>query len=297
MPVPLSRLAPIALCLSAIALFNAPTASFANDSFGLPPGKVVLQPADAQGNEVPGPGYFEVTANAGSSAQLYALVGNVGKKKMTVSIVPVDAKSGVYGGVSYGLPQQHRKHVGAWLKLSMSRVLIHPGRAAVVPFSLSVPAKTKPGQYVGGLTAYVPAHKSKASQAKRGKGGAIILQLRRIVAVVVTVPGASFGRLKLAKVNAKQRPDAVYLIAHIRNTGTTLLKGTGHLWMWKQGVKQPIMSVPLTLDTTVPRTTVLYPILWAKHPQKGTYRVTATVSWEGGGKSTQRSKIVWPAAK
>lgn len=296
MSVPLRR--SLQFCLPFIlplALLSAPAE--AQGPFAQVPGKVVLEPSDAQGNEVTGPGYYQVTVGAGSSSVLYALVGNLAKKVVNVSIAPVDAKSGVYGGVSYGLPQQKRKKVGAWIHLSTAQVRVHPGRAAVVSFSVTVPAHTPPGQYVGGLSAYVRTRKTAAIHGRQQRDGSILLQLRRIVAVVVTVPGPAFGRFAVLKVNAKQRPDAVYLIAHIRNTGTTLLKGQGHLWLWKQGVRKAILSQPLSLDTTVPRTTVLYPIFWSRHPAPGTYDATVTVSWNGKGKATRKSMFSWKAAK
>lgn len=294
MIVSLKRLAPLVLCLSAV-LWQAPVVTHAAGT-APPAGKVVLQPADRDGNEIPGPGYFAITAAPGSSTQLYALVGNVGTSRFTVSLVPVDAKSGVYGGVSYNLPQQKRKKVGSWMALSSSRVVVHPGRAAVVGFTVHVPANTAPGQYVGGLTAFVPATGSTAGSANHRRDGAIILQLRRIVAVVVTVPGPAYGRFVVPRVNPKQRPDAVYLIAHIRNMGTILLKGQGTLWMWQQGVKKAVLTTKLTLDTTVPRTTVLYPILWAKHPKAGVYHVTILVTWDGG-KTTRKFTFSWTVKK
>jgi hypothetical protein len=268
-----------ALCLLAV-LWSPSTTMAAGTAPSA--GQVILQPSDQAGNQIPGPGYFQITAAPGSSTQLYAIVGNVGKTRFTVSIVPVDARSGVYGGVSYNLPQQKRKRVGAWIALSTSRVVVHPGRASVVAFTVRVPASTAPGQYVGGLTAFVPAPRSGPPSGPHQRSGAIILQLRRIVAVVVTIPGPAYGRFAVSRVNPKQRPDAVYLIAHIRNTGTILLKGQGTLWMWKQGRKSPVLTKKLLLDTTVPQTTVLYPILWARHPANGVYHVTIQVSWDGG---------------
>lgn len=294
MTIRFQSFAAFSLCVASL-LWHAPSNAFASTT-APPAGKVVLQPCDQQGNIVPGSGYFQINAAAGSSTQLYALVGNVGKKRFTVSVAPVDARSGVYGGISYNLPQQHRTRVGSWLKLSMSTVVVHPGRAALVAFTVQVPAGTTGGQYIGGLTAYVPAHVSAVSGAASQRDGSIIVQLRRVVAVVVTVPGQSYGRFAVSRVNAKQRPDAIYLISHIRNTGTLLLTGQGTLWMWKLGIKKPILKAPIALDTTVPTTTVLYPILWAKHPSPGTYSITISIKW-AGGKTTRKSTFVWPAPK
>src|SRR5437588_9484914 len=85
---------------AALLPWNIPYASAA----GLPKGGGVgLEPSDAQGNEISDPGYYEVTAAPGSVTTLYALVGNVQKHRVRITMTPVDARSGVYGGVSYDL--------------------------------------------------------------------------------------------------------------------------------------------------------------------------------------------------
>jgi hypothetical protein len=243
-------------------------------------GGVVLTPSDSRGNELNGSGYFEVTAVPGSTTTLYALVGNVQHHKVGIDITPVDARSGVYGGVSYDLPQQRHAAVGAWIATSLKRVALAPQKATVVTLTLHVPAGTSSGQYVGGVTAYVPT-----TATVRGSGrhnGAIQLQLRRVVAVVVTVLGPAFGRFSIGSVKAKHRPDAYYLITHIHNTGTMLLKGQGHLWVWRQGVRKALVSSALSVDTTLPHTTVHYPLFWSRNPPPGTYRYNVVLAWNGG---------------
>jgi hypothetical protein len=236
-------------------------------------GGVVLSPSDAQGNEIKTPGYFVVSEPPGASIQLYALVGNIQQVKVKVSLAPVDAGSGVYGGISYNLPQQPRKHVGAWLRLSNKVFRLPPGKARVVGVAVTIPAGTAPGQYVGGLTAFVPA-------ATRGS---IIVQLRRVVAVVVTVTGGpAFGRFTIGSVRPKHRPDAYYVVTHIHNSGTILLKGRGHIWVWQNGRKSPVISARLKLDTTVPQTTVNYPVYWSKRPQPGIYAYKVSLAWTQG---------------
>lgn len=185
-------------------------------------------------------------------------------------------------GLPLNLPEQKRKQVGAWIALSVTRVHVHPQHAAVVSVVLHVPTGTPAGQYVGGVTAFVPSRRSHSTSLGANRDGSILLQLRRVVAVEVTVPGSSLSRFKISRVNPKRRPDAVYLIAHIRNAGTLLLKGQGHLWVWQQGRRKPVVSANLTVDTTVPRTTVLYLVFWSTHPMPGSYRYSIAVSWAGG---------------
>jgi hypothetical protein len=117
------------------------------------------------------------------------------------------------------------------------------------------------------------------------------LQIRRVVAVVVTVPGSQYARFTVTGVRVQQRPDAVYLITAIRNSGNVLLKGQADLWVWKTGQRKPIVSARLTLDTTVPQTTVQYPIRWTKRPKLGKYHFQTMLWWSGG--KTLRSGDFW----
>lgn len=248
-----------------------------------PPVQLLLQPCDAQGAPTSGPGYFVVQAQAGSDVTLDALVGNSGAATTRVSLVPVDARSGVFGGLSYNLPQQPRKHVGAWVRMTTQKVTVAPGKGAVIPFTVHVPAGLKPGQYVGGLTAFVPV-RIPGHQA-HGHVGSIQVQFRTVTAVEIDVPGSTVGKLSITKVQAQTRPDAVWVIANIHNGGDLLLKGQGNLWLWKQGQKNPVISAHLTLDTTIPHTTVHYPIPWTKVPAHGAYQYHLTVWWDGGSVS------------
>src|SRR5947209_7712418 len=93
----------------------------AKSSAGLP---VVLRPSDAHGNVVSELGYFMVAAMPGTTLHEYVLVGNESRKRTNVSVVPVDAVSGEYGGVSYNLSYQPRLTVGKWVHLPQTSLQI-----------------------------------------------------------------------------------------------------------------------------------------------------------------------------
>lgn len=266
------------------ALIQEPGVTAAAGTQVVPP--VILQPSDAQGKPTPGESYYQVTVAAGTTLQLYALVGNKGRKTATVRLAAVDVKSGVYGALSYNLPQQKRKATGSWVTLSKSKVQLPPNSGVPVAFSLRVPARTKPGQYVAGLTAFV-----RVPRPRQGRGEAIQIQPRRVVAIVVTVAGPLFGRFSIAKASQKRRPDGTYIVLRIRNTGNELLQGAGHLWMWQTGRRRPLMSTPLHLGTTAPGTAVYYPVRWTRHPARGRYTLKVVVWWNGG--KTMRQGIFW----
>lgn len=257
-------------------------ASLAAGETGLP---VVIHPSDINGNETSGPGYFELTATPGSTTKLYALVGNKSHQKAVVSIVPVDGGTGVYGGITAKLSSDPRRVVGSWIHLLVHRVKLDPYKAQVVSFTLHVPTHTAPGQYVGALTAMVPAH-----DVQRGRGFAFTVQTRLADDVVVTVPGPQTWQFQPKGVTAQKRTVGTYVIAHIKNSGSMMLRGWGYLWLWQQGRRNPVLAIPLHLDTTLPHTMTNYPLQLGKHPRPGRYAFELKVWWNGG-KSVQHGSM------
>jgi hypothetical protein len=108
-----------------------------------------------------------------------------------------------------------------------------------------------------------------------------------LTAVEVNVPGPRFSRFSVANVQPAFFGKSFYVVAHIQNSGNTLLNGTGYLWVWQRGRSKPIIFHPLSIGTSLPYSTVNCPFQWAKRPAKGTYRWTVKMAWTGG--STQRS--------
>lgn len=266
----------LALVVASIASITSASTgvTFAAGATGLP---VVVRPCDASGNQLDGPGYFQVTAAAGSTTHLYALIGNKSSQKAVVSILPVDAATGINGGVTARSASQPQHLVGTWLHLSATRVSLGANRAQVIDVMLTVPKGIRAGQYVGALTAFVPAR-----ETRRGRGFVFTVQTRLADDVVVTVPGPQSWQFRPMGVSVQRRTVGTYVIAHIKNTGTMLLKGWGYFWLWQPGRQNPVLAVPLHLDTTLPHTTATYPLLLAKHPSPGHYAFTLKVWWNGG---------------
>jgi hypothetical protein len=243
---------------------------------------VTVYPADAQGHRIEYPGYWVVTAGPGSQTKLYAVVGDVSGHAATIRILSIDAGNALFGGISYGLPTAPRKLVGAWVHLPASKVSVDPQKGAVIPFTLVVPKGTKPGQYVGGVSAYVPS----GIRQKSGRTQ-VTIQPRVVTAVEVNVPGPQVSRFAVNDVKSAFFGRSFYVVADIGNNGNTLLHGTGYLWVWQNGHSKPIIFHPISVGTSLPYSTVTCPIKWSAHPAKGTYRWTVKMSWAGG--STNRT--------
>jgi hypothetical protein len=260
--------------------------------------EISLRPVDADGNPLPGPGYFVVTAQPGETVQLYALVSNSGSAPATVTLQAVDSSTSATGGISYNLPDQPVREVGAWVALTQSTVALEPGRAALVPFQVRVPDGVAAGEHVGGLTAFVPAAAPGGNVAPGSTPAqqfAVRVQTRSVAAIVVSVPGARETRLAISGVDVEHRPDASYLVVRLRNTGNVLTKAQGSVLVTRPGETAPLISGPFALDTIVPGTEVTFPIQWTRDPPPGRYQARVEVAWDGGRTTWDDAFTVTPA--
>jgi hypothetical protein len=244
---------------------------------------ITLFPSDASGNRIVQPGYWKFTAAAGTKTKLYAVVGDPTHTATQVRVDPIDAADAIGGGLAYKLPTAPRKAVGSWVRLPKNSYHLDPKKGDVIGFIVSVPAGTKPGDYVGGVSAYVPNTK----QQKQGNV-AITVQPRIVTAVEVTVPGPRHSAFKAAGVKPLTLAGRqTYIAAHIKNTGNTLLGGTGYVWLYARGKSKPVIYQVLNISTSLAHSTVTFQIPWTKKkPAPGVYRWALKVNWNGGSSST-----------
>jgi hypothetical protein len=102
--------------------------------------------------------------------------------------------------------------------LTAGTTLSVTGKAQLLPFTVTVPAKTSPGQYIGGFAAWI------AAPTKHVTGSiGLQVQTRLVNAIVVTVPGTLKSAFTVSGAGPVRLPHGIYVQAHIRNSGNTLL--------------------------------------------------------------------------
>ncbi|WP_083672513.1 WxL protein peptidoglycan domain-containing protein [Micromonospora sp. CB01531] len=104
-------------------------------------------------------------------------VSNLGDKPIKVDLYPTDAFTALDGGFALLPRSQAASDAGSWIKLPRAAVTLPPGKRADMPFRLSVPAGTAPGDHVGGILAAV-------TEEQVGKDGQRVYVERRIGARV-----------------------------------------------------------------------------------------------------------------
>jgi hypothetical protein len=220
-------------------------------------------------------GYFIMSGTPGQQLMESAVLRNLSQQTITVSLAAVDGATGQYGGVTYGLPQDPVKKVGAWISLDQTQVVLKPGDSVEIPFTISVPADAPTGMSVGGIAAWIPAA-TESSTTSEGFSAQIIIQTRRVIAVQVNLPGDSEPVLEISGVTPVARASGMALDIAITNTGHGLASGKGSI-----DVPSADFHKDFALEDVLPGTSVSYPIVWSENPEQRKYDARVSISYNG----------------
>jgi hypothetical protein len=237
----------------------------------------LMEPADDSSTGESG--YYIIEAEPGDVIEQSVILGNESDEHTTLSLAAVDADTGLYGGVDYGLPEDEVTRVGSWITLEESEVVLAPGRRENISFEVMVPEDAASGQHVGGLAAFVPTTEQGGDEVlgEDEAGAAIVVQSRRVIAVQVNLPGDDTPVVEITEVAPTARADGLYLEIAMTNVGHGLTKGEGLIELPEEG-----FSAEFALDTFVPGTSISYPVRWAESADDGEYAATVTLDYDDG---------------
>lgn len=221
-------------------------------------------------------GYFIISGSPGRQVKESAALRNLTQQTITVSLAAVDGAAGQFGGVTYGMPQDPVKQVGTWISLDQTQVVLKPGDAVEVPFTVSVPADAPTGVNVGGIAAWVPAATGGSTTTSEGFSAQIIIQTRRVIAVEVNIPGDSEPLLEISGVTPAPRASGMDLDITIANTGHGLASGTGSIDVPSTGFHKDFALADL-----LPGTSIAYPVAWSQNPDRNTYDAKVSINYNG----------------
>ncbi|MFD3326626.1 DUF916 domain-containing protein [Streptomyces sp. NPDC058701] len=181
------------------------------------------------------------TGTAGRSTfTMDSAPGTVIKDSVRVSnLSPAPLSMQVYGADAYNTPRdgalayrqagEAQTGIGTWVGLATNALVIPPGRAADIPFTLTVPADAPPGSHVGGIVALNNA----VEQAGESSGVDVGIQRAIAVRVQLTVEGPRTPGLAVRDLHVDHDPACrPFAAARARlsytvvNTGNTALEPT-----------------------------------------------------------------------
>lgn len=203
-------------------------------------------------------GYFETNAGPGSSASFSVVVKNLSNAKASYRVYAADGTTSQVTGVSYSQAGQRLTEAGSWIQLAQTLVPLDPGGSQTVPFTVTVPAGSRPGDHVGAVASDSPVATHTTTPASgNGANVALSTTARVVVAVVIHVPGDAHVALDVGRphfdienggrqtlVIPLTHPGELLFKPHIKGTVTPCGGGTA------------VATFDQQLDTFVPRTSI-----------------------------------------
>ncbi len=221
-------------------------------------------------------GYFVINASPGSSVTEILRLTNESSAPIRLSIKTVDATTGPYGGVSYGLPSDPVVNVGTWVSLPANAVDLAPREVKTIPVNIKVPSNATIGDHIAGLAIWQPRPANQSGPKAAGLSAGVDTQVRRVLSVQVVVPGPAAPLLVIKGVRPVVRPDGVYLETDIASEDNLLTRGEGFLELPENNY----FRRDITLDTFVPGTAIAYPVKWINNLEDGTYRAHVLIHYD-----------------
>lgn len=168
---------------------------------------------------------FSYNVNPGHEIRDGLVIGNRGKKPLTLKLYAADAFTTDEGGYDILGEDEKTSGVGAWIRINHAQVTVAPGREAQIPFTITVPDKAQPGDHAGGIVSVLERDNAAAGMTINQRVG-LRVRLRvsgdleprlEIEDTKLSFAGGSF--------NPSSRGDAV-LTYTVRNTGNAVLAAT-----------------------------------------------------------------------
>ena len=238
----------------------------------------------------PNKSYFVYELRADSTVSGNVLLRNNGQAPMTVHLTAVDARTSQQGGSSFANIDETPMAVATWLKLGEQQVTLEPGQERDIAFTVHVPASINPGQYLAGISAYLPANDGDDTSSSKNVGAHIKLQHRYVIAVQINVPGLWTSSMLIKSIDLVSQPSGTRVIARLKNDGATFLKPKGSVKIISHDGRL-LIDQPIEMGTFVTGTDASYPVIWPETPIPGKYQVSISLDYADGKTATYDEEL------
>jgi LysM repeat protein len=139
------------------------------------------------------------------------------EERKTIAVYATDAIVSSGGAFACAQAADEIKDVGNWIKISKETVTLAPGKNEVVPFTVTLPNDTEPGEHNG----CIAIQEADAESASVGNG--IALSFRSAIRVAITVPGEIKKELSIQRVSLLNKIDKLIGTIALKNNGNVSL--------------------------------------------------------------------------
>jgi hypothetical protein len=222
--------------------------------------------------------YFIFHNTPGSHFKSAVRVSNTGTTAGYASLYGTDATTGTTSGAVYLGHNSKPQDVGAWISLSASSFTLAPGQSRSVPFEVAIPQDVRSGEHLGGIAMEVTPVTAVAAPTQQSGQMQIKTRIVTVVAVEMILPGASVEALSATGIQGGGMNNYQTLALNLHNTGTMMVKPHGTLKLF-DAQNSLLQTVPITMDTFLPSTSINYPVYLKKALGVGKYQGQLTLTY------------------
>lgn len=166
--------------------------------------------------------FFHLSAYPGETLQNTAIVSNHTRKPVTLLDYAVDAHDSATGTFAMASETDARTTVGAWTRLHAPAIIVPAGSDEPLPFRLTVPAGTAPGDYAGALIIQA-APVIGATAVHDGTAVRLDVVQRQGLRIYLHVDGTATRTMSAGPLSWTSTGGGTDFALPIRNTGNTTL--------------------------------------------------------------------------
>lgn len=206
----------------ALAFLVLAVLSAAGQASAVDDGTVGIRPANESD-------FFHISLYPGAAIDAEAVVANHSQAPVVLLNYPVDGQTTPQGGFALGSQTDPQKGIGAWVHLPSDRLTIPAKSEMKVPFRLTVPPGTTPGDYAGGLIIQSPPVQGKTTTVNGDTAVRIDVVQRQGVRIYLNVAGTAVKSLTPGDLAWDQKGNDLAFTLPVHNTGNTILHPSAEL--------------------------------------------------------------------
>ena len=218
--------------------------------------------------------YFEFSLNPGESVSDAVIAKNFSSDTLNLMVEPVDGKTATNGGISYDF--ENTSGPSSWIHIATeTRFEIRSFHIQKLPFTVTVPLGTPPGEYVAGfLTALVPTTPTPVPANQENNDNLSVNVVTRVaIAVIIHVPGEETCTMEMKSLDATVFGGKWRYAMVLTNTGNVHLKGSARITIIDSASKSKLEEREIQIGYFVPDSDMVSNNSF-EIPSPGTYHYT-----------------------
>jgi hypothetical protein len=204
--------------------------------------------------------YFQMAIAPGRSDVGTAIISNEGTKLQRLKVTVSRGVTAANSGSAFEGLTGRCQGPSCWVKQLPGTVTLRPGERRLFAFRVSVPRRTRPGQYLAGITAESAIRPRAVLVGRNGHASERAIIIDEVtVGVAVTVGRRSrlHTTLVISPVWAGWVGSTPRLYIPVRDPGQTFVKATGRIACSSAGRRH---SYRVVMETVLPRGSAVLPI-------------------------------------